>query len=53
MFPGKEYQEGYTDFAKHEDNLQNERERELYEVNKKKGIVVAKPGWQLEQDGVQ
>jgi hypothetical protein len=52
-FPGKQYQEGYTDFSKHEDNLQSEQERQAFEEHRKRGIVVAKPGWQLEQDGVQ
>lgn len=53
MFPGKEYQEGYTDFSKFEDNLESEEDRAMFEAHRKRGIVIAKPGWQLEQDGVQ
>lgn len=53
MYPGEQYQEGYTDFSKSEDNLTSEADRKLWDAHVKRGIVLAKPGWQLSQDGVQ
>jgi 2,4-dienoyl-CoA reductase-like NADH-dependent reductase (Old Yellow Enzyme family) len=53
VFPEDRYREGYTDFARHGDNLRNEQDEELYRAHKERGIVLSKPGWQLSQDGVQ
>ncbi|RSH90244.1 hypothetical protein EHS25_001578 [Saitozyma podzolica] len=53
MFPEDRYHEGYTDFANHEDNLVTLEDKALYDEHSKRGIVIAKPGWQLSQDGVQ
>ncbi|GFZ49139.1 hypothetical protein JCM24511_06889 [Saitozyma sp. JCM 24511] len=53
VFPEDRYHEGYTDFANHEDNLVTPEDKALYDEHSKRGIVIAKPGWQLSQDGVQ
>ncbi|ORY26890.1 hypothetical protein BCR39DRAFT_539973 [Naematelia encephala] len=53
VWPEGKPAQGYVDFANHEENVHTQEEKLVLEEHKKRGIVVAKPGWQLSQDGVQ
>jgi hypothetical protein len=53
VFPENKYHDGYTDFSNHEDNLHTPEQKALHAEHAKRGIAIARPGWQLSQHGVQ
>ena len=52
-YPEGKPHDGYTDFSNHPNNLKTSQDEALYADHKQRGIVIAKAGWQLSQDGVQ